>query len=568
MSELTVHAPASWAAELDAALARLQQAETVWAATPLDRRRELLERMHGLVGRHAQAWVDTAAGIKGLPASSPLVGEEWLSGPYAMLGGLGTLARSLAALESGGSPVDGYRLGSAPGGRVTINVLPHNIYDRLLLSGFSAQVWMKPGVSAATVRREAGLAERNPGNTNGVGAVLGAGNITSIAPLDMLYELYANNRVVALKLNPIMDALLPVYRDVFAPLIDLGVLVIVTGATDVGGYLVRHDLVDHVHITGSAASHDAIVWGTGAQTARRKATGDPLLRKPITSELGGVSPIIVLPGSWSKADLKFQAEHVATMRLHNGGYNCIAGQVVVLSADWPQKDAFVAEIRAAMRRAPDRKAYYPGSDRRVADACQAYPDAESVAGRVLVSGADDRTYLLQNETFAPVLGVIELPGKDFLRSAVRTANDDFAGTLGVNLIAHPRTIKYLGPKLEAAIADLRYGCVAVNAWTAVGFLTAAASWGAFPGHTLENVQSGIGVVHNALLLSDPERTVVRGPFRPLSRSLVNGEVAISPKPAWFVTNRTAASTARAMTVFAADPSPLKLPGIFASALRG
>jgi aldehyde dehydrogenase (NAD(P)+) len=69
-------------------------------------------------------------------------------------------------------------------------------------------------------------------------------------------------------------------------------------------------------------------------------------------------------------------------------------------------------------------------------------------------------------------------------------------------------------------------------------------------------------------LSDPERTVVRGPFRPLSRSLVNGEVAISPKPPWFVTNRTAASTGRAMTAFAADPGPLKLPRIFASALRG
>ena len=568
MSELTVDAAVDWAPGLDAALAGLHRAEKVWAATSLGNRRDLLERVHGLVGRHAQAWVETAAGIKGLPTQSPLVGEEWISGPYAMLNALNTLATSVAALEKGGSPIDGYRLGSAPGGRVTVEVLPHNVYDRLLLSGFSARVWMKPGVSAESVRREAGLAERNPSVTNGVGAVLGAGNITSIAPLDVLYELYANNRVVALKLNPIMDALLPVYREVFAPLIDLGVLVIVTGAADVGGYLVHHDLVDHVHITGSAASHDAIVWGTGEEALHRRANNNPLLIKPITSELGGVSPIIVLPGTWSKADLKFQAEHVATMRLHNGGYNCIAGQVVVLSAGWPQKDAFVAEIRAALRRAPVRKAYYPGSDRRVADACAAYPDAETVGGRVLVSGADDRTHLLQNESFAPVLGVIELPGKDFLSAAVRTANEDFAGTLGVNLIAHPRTIRHLGSTFENALADLRYGCIAVNAWTAVGFLTAAASWGAFPGDTLEDVQSGIGVVHNALLLPGPERTVVRGPFRPLSRSLVNRELAISPKPPWFVTNHTAASTGRALTAFAAQPSPLKLPRIFASALRG
>jgi aldehyde dehydrogenase (NAD(P)+) len=398
--------------------------------------------------------------------------------------------------------------------------------------------------------------------------VLGAGNLTSIAPLDVLSELYAHDRVVALKLNPIMDAMLPVYRAAFAPLINLGVLDIVTGAADVGGYLVQHDLVDHVHITGSAASHDAIVWGRGEEAARRRASGNPLLTKPITSELGGVSPIIVLPGTWSKADLKFQAEHVATMRLHNGGYNCIAGQVVVLSAGWAQKDAFLAELRNALQRAPSRVAYYPGSDARVADACAAYPRAQSINGRQLITGETDRTYLLQTEFFGPVLGVIELPAADFLNTAVRTANDEFAGTLGVNLLAHPRTIKHLGQRFEDALANLRYGTIGVNAWTAVGFLTAAASWGAFPGHTLDDVQSGIGVVHNALLLEAPERSVVRGPFRSLPRSVLHGEMSITPKPSWFVNNRTAASTNRAMTAFAAQPSWLRLPRIFASALRG
>ncbi|MEU2237490.1 hypothetical protein ABZ585_42055, partial [Streptomyces vietnamensis] len=30
--------------------------------------------------------------------------------------------------------------------------------------------------------------------------------------------------------------------------------------------------------------------------------------------------------------------------------------------------------------------------------------------------------------------------------------------------------------------------------------TPRATWGAYPGHTLDDVQSGIGIVHNALLL--------------------------------------------------------------------
>ena len=103
-----------------------------------------------------------------------------------------------------------------------------------------------------------------------------------------------------------------------------------------------------------------------------------MLDKEITSELGGVSPTIVIPGEWSKADLRFQAEHVATQRLHNGGYNCIAGQVVIMSSDWPQKDEFLAELRSAMSRAPGRPAYYPGSDQRVAAAKAAYPQAETL----------------------------------------------------------------------------------------------------------------------------------------------------------------------------------------------
>ncbi|MGF0175702.1 hypothetical protein ACQF36_36055 [Streptomyces sp. Marseille-Q5077] len=126
----------------------------------------------------------------------------------------------------------------------------------------------------------------------------------------------------------------------------------------------------------------------------------------------------------------------------------------------------------------------------------------------------------------------------------------------------------MGPALDEANAELRYGTVALNAWTGVGHLTATATWGAFPGHTLDDVQSGVGVVHNALLLDGPERTVVRGPFRPAPRSFLHGEPVMSPKPPWLVTNRTAATTGRLLADFAAAPRWSALPRIFASALRG
>ncbi|SDO37042.1 aldehyde dehydrogenase (NAD(P)+) [Nakamurella panacisegetis] len=564
--------------ELDSALSDLVAGAGRWTALPLSGRLDLLSRVSTAVSRQADDWVRVAASYKGLEPSSSLVGEEWTSGPYAVLSALTALTESLRALESGRSPVDDVPIGSVPGNRVAVKVLPHNLFDSLLLSGYRAEVWMRPGIGADDVRARAGLGQLTPSRGGGVGLVLGAGNITSIPVLDVLYELFAHNRVVLLKLNPITETIAPVFQSALQPLVAAGFLRIVTGGADVGQYLVHHDLVDHVHITGSALSHDAIVFGGGVEGAARKAAArvgaaEPLLDKEITSELGGVSPIIIVPGRWSKADLRFQAEHIATQRLHNGGYNCIAGQVVVLSSDWPQRGEFLAQVRSALSRAPQRAAYYPGSDQRVAGAKSSYPSAETLPnGRLLITGigSADGEKAMTTEYFAPVLAVTELPGSglDFLRAAVATANEKFAGTLGVNVIAHPRTLRAAGAAFEEALADLRYGCIAVNAWTGFGFLTARATWGAFPGHTLTDVQSGIGLVHNALLLDDAERTVVRGPFRPWHRSLGAGEFTLSPRPPWFVTNRTQATTGRRLTAFAANPSWVKLPGIFASALRG
>ncbi|MEU0987872.1 aldehyde dehydrogenase family protein [Streptomyces sp. NPDC005953] len=570
---MTTSSPATdQRAAADRAIADLVRGESVWAAHGLAQRRELLERVHTAVGEQAAAWVSAAAAYKRLPEGSQLIGEEWITGPYPVLTGTGALAASIRALEAGGSPVDAFTTRPAPGGRVAVRVLPHSVYDRLLLSGFSAEVWMPPGVTTEEIRSRAGLALRRPEETGGVGVVLGAGNITSIPVLDVLYELYAHNRVVVLKLNPVTDGLLAVFRAVLAPLIDIGAVRVLTGGPDIGAHLVHHPSVSHVHMTGSAATHDAIVFGTGTEGTNRKRAGTPLLDKPVTSELGGVSPTIVLPGTWSDADLRFQAEHVATQRLHNGGYNCVASQVVIISSQWAQKDRFLVHLRAALAKAPDRPAYYPGSDDRLAGALAEYSGARRIGARVLIEGLDAGAPepALTTEYFAPVLGVLELPGTPggFLDEAVHTANEKFAGTLGVNLIAHPRTIAALGPALDDAIARLRYGTVAVNAWTGVGYLTATASWGAFPGHTIDDVQSGIGVVHNAVLLDGPERTVVRGPFRPAPRSLLTGEPSLSPKPPWFVTNRTAATTGRLLAEFAAAPRWSALPAIFASALRG
>lgn len=546
---------------LDLAIAAAESGVRTWSALTLGQRRTLLRRIRAAVAAVAEEWAEVAATSKGLGPRHPLRGEEWLSGPYAALVALDAYADTLGYLARGQSPLTGARFGFAPGDRTVVHTSPLTATDRLLLSGYRTEVWLQPGVTADHARRNAGLGQRTPAASGGVGVVLGAGNVTSIPFLDVLYELIAHNRTVILKVNPTQDALVPVFERALAPLIEPGFLRIVRGGGDVGAYLTRHPSISHVHITGSEATFRAIV---------------PDLTVPISAELGGVSPIIVVPGRWSDADLRFQAEHIVTMRLHNSGHNCIAGQVVILSAEWPQRDAFLSELRSAYDRAPRREVWYPHSGSKLDAAARDYPDAAWCGDgtRALVVADEENAAAVQStEYFAPVLGVVSLPGvgQGFLDAAVAHANEQLVGTLGANLIVDPDTQRALGDGLECAIADLRYGTVAVNAWTAFGFLTPTATWGAFPGGTVDDAPSGIGIVHNAFLLDDVERTVVRGPFRPFPRSvssaLRGAGLSVLPKPPWFVTSRTGAAVCEGFTRFRIDGNWAKMAVVLAKAFR-
>ena len=209
--------------EADQIVAELGKGQSVWAQTSVADRRRLLADLMSKMDRHGQEWVDQAARIKRLPVGSPLVGEEWMSGPWALLAFADALGQTLDRLERGESLLDGFPVRTVPGGRIAVKVMPHTLFDRLLLSGFSAEVWMKPGVKEDDVRRDVAHALRNPSDVVETALVLGAGNIFSIAPLDALDQLYMHNRVVVIKLNPVTDPLKPVLEKVFAPYIDLGV---------------------------------------------------------------------------------------------------------------------------------------------------------------------------------------------------------------------------------------------------------------------------------------------------------------------------------------------------------
>ena len=148
---------------LDADIRALEAGLAVWAGTPLGERAELLTRLHAAVAAQAEHWALTARDIKGLDPDSPLVGEEWISGPYATLAGIGALAHTDAALAAGQSPL-ARRRSSAPrratGSRCRCCRSPAT--RALLLHGFRGEVWLKPGVTATRRVRAAGLGQRDP----------------------------------------------------------------------------------------------------------------------------------------------------------------------------------------------------------------------------------------------------------------------------------------------------------------------------------------------------------------------------------------------------------------------
>ena len=568
-----------WRRRVDEDLAALRGARREWARLPVVAKIDHLRSLARTTASVAERWVKAACGAKGLDPASPLAGEEWTSGPWALLFGINRLIETLTGIAETGSPR--LRPGSVhtrADGQVVVDVFPQSVWDRLLLSGVHAEIWMQPGVTEANLADTMAVAYRRENPEGAVALVLGAGNIASIPPLDVLYKLYAEGHVCLLKMNPVNEYLGPIFEEVFAEMISAGFVRVAYGAAEVGEYLTQHEAVDEIHVTGSARTHDAIVFGTGPEGAERKQRGEPHNPRRVTSELGNVSPTIVVPGPWSARDIAFQARHIATQKMHNAGFNCIASQVLVVEDGWELGEALLREVASVLRSASSRPAYYPGAAQRQRAFADSHSGAREVGGdaaapTTLITGVDsaDRDAVcFTTEAFAGVLATTALSAAgvdDFLDRAVDFCNDTLWGTLGANIIIHPVTARRHAAALDRAIARLRYGCIGVNAWTGIGFLLAQASWGAYPGQTAEDIQSGTGVVHNSLLFDRPQKSVVRAPFRPYPRSVAHGSPTLLPTPPWFITHRRAHQVSERLTRFEANRSARHVPGIFAAALR-
>jgi hypothetical protein len=555
---------------LDALVDEVADHTASWARTDASVRADLLQQVITDTMAVQDEWLAAACEAKGLTPGTTEAGEELFTGIGTVVRMARLLRDALRDIAKDSKPAFAGPVRVAADGRLRVQIFPAGAFDRITFPQTTAEIFMQPGVTRESLVAGQAAAYADPLAHAGTALVLAAGNVASLGPRDVLSKLFVEGKVVVMKANPVNDYLVPYWARALAALIDAGVLRIVDGGAAVGQYLTAHPRIDEVHITGSDKTYDAVVFGTGAEGARRKEADEPALHKPVTAELGNVSPIIVVPGKWSIAELLYQAEHVATMLVNNAGFNCVSARVVVTHAAWSQREAFLGALTQTLIGLTPRRAYYPGAADRRAAFVAAHPEAEELGSGPAdalpwtfmrgVPPGQTNDICFNVESFFGQVAETALTAPSaaaFVDAATAFCNDVLWGTLGATIIVSPSSLKdeEVAESVDRAVADLRYGSIGVNLWHALSFAMGATSWGAYPGHARSDIQSGTGVVGNAAMFDRPQKSVVRGPFR--SR----------PKPPWFATAPNSYDVMRRFVAFEAEPSAAKIPGLLLAAMR-
>jgi acyl-CoA reductase-like NAD-dependent aldehyde dehydrogenase len=539
------------ASRVERAASRVADTAQAFARAPLSRKIDALRQVRARLHARGHELARLGAIAKGIEARPNGFGEELLAGAAVIQRYVRLLLESLEQIRERGAPsIADNRVSRLPNGEVSVRVLPHSFADQLLFMPYSIEVRLAPSVDAADVRSAQASFYRAGAAEGSVAAVLGGGNVASIPALDLLHQCFVEGRACVLKMSPVNAYLGPVFEHIFGPVAELGGLSIVYGGAEAGKALLASPHVDHVHLTGSSETHDAIVWGPPGERAERMKSGRPLLEKGITSELGNISPVVVVPGPYAERELDDVSESIAGMFFNNASFNCNAAKLLVL----PQHlaEPITSRLERHFSLEPARRAYYPGAIARyrqltgkdAGGRTWAPPAGEGELPWTLLRGLtpDSHPLSFQVEPFCPLLSVVEVDERDaeaFLATTVRFLNDELWGTLNAMLFL-PSALEgepAVERALDRAIDELRYGTVAVNYWPAIGYGTGTPPWGGHPSATLADAQSGIGWVHNALMLEHIQKVVLRGPLRSF------------PKPFYYPSHRQLDPLARALFEF-------------------
>jgi len=515
----------------------------------------MLEETISNIKEVAFFWATICSDNKGT-TKTPAEGEEWLGGPFASVLATQYYIKSLTndddlVEKKYNSEENSYK------------VFPNSFTERITFPFIDAKVIFNKSMSFEDINKYRGFSKRYDIDPS-ITLVLGAGNFSSIPYLDVLYHLITRKSVILLKLNPVNEYLKPVFEKVFQSFIERGYIIVTTGNIDESKYMATHPGINHIHLTGSDKTFEDIVYGRELTEKERKSKSlSKINNKPITSELGNVTPIIIHPGKWSTSDIKYQARKIVTAKLNNNGFNCIAAQVVVLPDGWGQTETLIKFVKHYMSKAKERKAYYPESIERLEklekDKGYERVNALSCVTPHLTREIKAYSKFEIDEVWSSTIYFkkIEYTSvEDFANKAIDYCNDELWGNLGVSVIIKDHDRKFNNHITNLYVDNLNYGTVAINEWAAIGYIIPQLPWGGFPGNRDNDIQSGQSVVHNSMLFESPLKGVVNTKFR-ISRLI---------DPPWFVTNKKARRLFRNLTYYQINNSNINFLKLIFAAL--
>jgi len=516
----------------------------------------MLEQVIDNIKTISYYWASLSSEKKGHLTKSK-EGEEWIGGPFSCIYALQYFIEYL-------QDEDGLDINNFDETNKSYKVFPTKNIEKLLFPFLEGEIRFGKNLNFDQINEYRGFANRFNNNKAKITLVLGAGNVSSIPVLDALFHMIAYKSVIYIKLNPVNDYLLPIFTQVFEPFISRGFMIITEGDMEASKYLTEHDGFQHTHLTGSNYTYESIVYGkTLSDKERSLKTLPKINKKPITTELGNVTPIIVHPGNWSRSEIRHQAKKIVTAKLNNSGFNCIAAQVIVLPKDWKHTLKLKADIKHYLKKIGDTTSYYPGAIENLNDLNNSnnYEQINNIncSTPFLISNLDLEHEYGNKEVWSTALYFKEISYnsyEDFCTNSVNYVNNELWGNLGVSVLIKNYKKKKNEIILNSYVENLKYGTVAINEWSALGFVIPSLPWGGYPGNKDNDIQSGQGYVHNSFLFESPQKGIIYSKFR-LSRLI---------DPPWFVTNKKAHRIFKNLTYYQATNSKINLIKLIFSTL--
>ncbi len=542
--------------ELDRNITTLRINSSELAKMPNEELILLLKKTIDNIQSISYYWATLSAEKKGI-LQKHKEGEEWLGGPFVSIL---TLQYYIDYLENN-QILDINKFDET---KNSYKVFPNKFIEKLTFPLLNAEIRFSKSMNFEQINEYRGFQQRIGTDSGSVTLVLGAGNVSSIPFLDTIFHLVANRSSILLKLNPVNDYLNPVFQKVFHEFIERGFISVVNGDIPTSKYLSEHRSIDSIHLTGSNYTYENIVYGRILNDKERKLSFlSKSNKKPIFTELGNVTPIIVHPGKWTNAEIKFQARKIVTAKLNNSGFNCIAAQVVILPKGWRSNEKLKKYVKYYLKKIGDTTSYYPGANESL-EAFQKNKNYEQINGQVcstpfMISNLDTEEKFSIEEVWNSTLYFKEIEYSDyesFANNSIDYVNNELWGNLGATVLIKDSKKKRNSELVENYKNNLNYGTVAINEWAAIAFIIPTLPWGGYPGNKDNDIQSGQGFVHNSFFFESPLKGIVETNFR-FSRFI---------DPPWFVNNKKAHRLFKNLTYYQANNSKINFIKLIFSTL--